>query len=222
LRAKARRSRRRGEGRDLRLDRELVRVHAPRLVAHRGGGSPQADPGIVRRALERRERARRQAVGIAEHGVGHGAERARQPEVLRPLVREGEDELRLGRSRVLNVVKRARGHEEHLAGRDGEARAGALVAEDGDQRLAAHAVGELVAVGVPVRLAHAPGREEEPPDREPLEDGKHRRVDVGHAAAGELQARLLAGQRHHVRGRFLHGDTRCGMRRRRAVVGVAG
>jgi hypothetical protein len=121
-----------------------------------------------------------------------------------------------------NVVERARGHEEHLPRRYGEAVAGALVVEDGDQRLAAHAVGELVAVGVPVRLAHAAGREQEPPDRQPLEDGKHRRVDVGHAAAGDLQARLLAGQRDDVRGRFLHGDTRCGLRRQRAVVHVSG
>src|SRR5262245_7587933 len=92
------------------------------------------------------------------------------------------------------------------------------LAEDGDQRLAAHAVGEFVAVGVPVRLAHAPGREQEAADREPLEDGKHRRVDMGHAAAGHLQARLLTGQRDDVGGRFLHGDPRCGLRRQRAVV----
>ena len=65
-----------------------------------------------------------------------------------------------------------------------------------------HALAELVAVDVPVRLAHAARREQQAPDRQPLEDRKDRRID-----AGGLQARLLAGQRDNVRGGFLHGAT---------------
>jgi hypothetical protein len=121
-------------------------------------------------------------------------------------VREAEDEFRFRRACILDVVERAGRHEKHLARRDREARSGALIAEDRDQRIPAQAIAELVTVGVPVRLAHAQRLEQQPSDRQPLEDRKDRRLDHGDAAAGHIKAWRLVGQRHHVCGRFLHGN----------------
>ena len=92
------------------------------------GGVDRRDAGLARRGAQRRESRRRCIEGVAEHRRGHRAEGRAQPEVLRQLVGEGEDELGLVRAGVADRVQAARRREEHLARLDQEALARRVVA----------------------------------------------------------------------------------------------
>jgi len=98
-----------------------------------------------------------QVIGVAEHGVSHGAESRCQSEVFGSLAAKREDELSRVLADVLDVVKRTGIDVEHLSGVDREAGESAVAVEHRHQRGTRYAVGEFVAIACQCGVRIAPG-----------------------------------------------------------------
>ena len=133
---------------------------------------PGHDVDRVRVTGDGRELAGWKVVGVAQHCVGHRSEGGMQREVLRILVAEGDDQLGLVVTEVLDVVQGAAPDEEHLSGRDPERGESVGVIEHRDQQIPSQAVSQLMRVRMPVGLADRTGGEQQPLDRDPSEDGE--------------------------------------------------
>ena len=166
------RARRRVDRRLNRFDGILIRIDVPGLALDDGGGLAASDDRIARGALQPGESGSGKLNGVSQHRVRVAAKDAGEAKVLDALVGEAEDDLAFVRADVFDVVKVSRRHEKHFTGGDGEAFARAMGAGNGYQVLAAQAIREFVSVGVPVRLADAARRKQQPPNREALEDGE--------------------------------------------------
>ena len=147
-------------------------------------------------------------VGVAENGIGHRAECRLHAEILRALVREGEDELRRPVTEACDAVHRTGRDEEHLAGADQEALPFGVIGGDGDDGLSHQAVAELVRIGMPVRFTQAVRLEQQAADRQAVQDRQIAGVDMGDRAPRPLEARSSTGEGGEMLGLNLIGHRR--------------
>lgn len=160
------------------------------------------------RTVETREGGLREPVGVAENGIGHRAECRLHAEILRALVREGEDELRRPVTEACDAVHRTGRDEEHLAGADQEALPFGVIGGDGDDGLSHQAVAELVRIGMPVRFTQAVRLEQQAADRQAVQDRQIAGVDMGDRAPRPLEARSSTGEGGEMLGLNLIGHRR--------------
>ncbi len=121
---------------------------------------------------------------------------------------EGQEQLRLALSQVLDLLQEALLDEEDVLRADGEAIADLAGAADRDPRCALHAVGEGMRIGLPEGAVPAMGRQGQQLRREALQDGQAVGVHPpAPGTAGEPLRPSLAQMEEMRRGR--HGRSLC-------------